>query len=1287
MGANYQSGDIIAGRYTIELKAGAGGMGTVYRCVDQQTGMPVAVKVVEHVSEEAMTRFTREQELAAQLRHPAIVRYVAHGQIVDKDGRAEQAYLAMEWLDGEDLQARLLSGNLRVREALMIAERIANALHVAHQLGIVHRDVKPSNVFLVDGNPAQAKILDFGIAQVAGSAQVTRTGSAVGTPGFMSPEQIRGERNLDGRCDLFALGCILFKALAHRNAFLGDNIVTIVSNMMQGPAPRLSTLIPKVNPELDQLVADLLTVDVGGRPKDASEVARRLGALVGSVTSETGETVRVQTWRGQEQRVQTQIVVTQSVGTVVSDATQAVPLSSVALVERLRSVCAAANAALSAREDGALLILAQGNAMPVEQATQVARLALQLRSQLQDCEIRLVTQRLDDTSRHTVADRGLVLDRIVVDDASRGLLDAAFELDVQPTGVFLVKEKRADTVRTLLGKPTSCVGRERELDTLKATFLATVDDSSASAVLVTAGPGFGKSRLRYEFMQRIDALDQPYELLLGRADSVSAGTTFGMLAGALRRSAGISEGEEGGSAQRKLLQRVSRHVPAGEAQSVAEFLGEMIGVHFDAANSVQLNAARQDAMLMSDRMLHAWENFLAAETKAGPVLLVLEDLHWGDLSTVQYVDAALRQHKDAPLMVLAMARPEVHQRFVGLWSERNLNEVRLGGLSKKAAEKLVKEVLGKDVSEAQVNLLIERADGNAFYLEELVRSVAEGKGEELPDSVLGMVQARLAAMEGDGRRILKAASVFGETAWNGGIQFLLSDVDPGTVADWLSELTTRELLSKRVNSVYPGEQEYVFRHALVRDAAYALLSEEDRRTVHKLAGEWLERVGSNDPTVLAEHFDRGAAPERALPHYLRAAEQALEGNDLKNAIQRASSALRCGAAGETLGVLKLIQTDAHRWLGEFQEAERRATDATHVLPKGSMHWLRAVTEIVTAASRQGYYERVEEWVHQASVLEVEGTARLQQIQALASAASGLLNAGRFDVAHKTLERVLQLAGDLEQLEPRTAAQVWRMRGSAARHLGDFETDLRCYKAACEAFTRAGDLRNAANAQVSYGFAYLEIAQFDASERELQQALTVAGSLGLQTVVTRAYHNLAMVRCAKADFETATQMERRAIDASHKQGDSRLEAWSHVYLSTIHFRKGDFAASMESAKACALMPDVAPAARAGGLAAWARAALAMNDIRTAVDASDKAMALLHQLKELEEFEPLIRLVYAEAKHQAGAVEEAKDEIERARKRVMERANFIHKAEWRESFLQELPDNARTLNLAKRWGAPS
>src|SRR5262249_20762656 len=156
--------------------------------------------------------------------HPSIVRYVSHG--VTDEGRQ---FLAMEWLEGEDLADRLQRGPLDPADAVTLGRRAAEALAIAHARGVVHRDVKPSNLFLVAGDVARVKVLDFGIARIPSGAQApTRTGNRVGTPRYMSPEQVRGVRGVDARADVFALGCVLFACLTGRAAFTGTDELAVL---------------------------------------------------------------------------------------------------------------------------------------------------------------------------------------------------------------------------------------------------------------------------------------------------------------------------------------------------------------------------------------------------------------------------------------------------------------------------------------------------------------------------------------------------------------------------------------------------------------------------------------------------------------------------------------------------------------------------------------------------------------------------------------------------------------------------------------------------------------------------------------------------------------------------------------------------------------------------------------------------------------------------------------------------------------------------------------------------
>ena len=202
-----RKGDLVAGRYELLEFAGQGGMGTVYRAVDRVSGGSAAIKVLHTTTDEAIARFALEARVLSELSHPGIVRYLEHGTTP----RGE-AYLAMEWLEGEDLSRRLAREPPSPSEALALIGRAAETLAVAHARGVVHRDLKPSNLFLVGRDLAHVKVLDFGVARLTREqASLTVAGEVVGTPGYMAPEQARGERSVDGRADVFALGCVLFE--------------------------------------------------------------------------------------------------------------------------------------------------------------------------------------------------------------------------------------------------------------------------------------------------------------------------------------------------------------------------------------------------------------------------------------------------------------------------------------------------------------------------------------------------------------------------------------------------------------------------------------------------------------------------------------------------------------------------------------------------------------------------------------------------------------------------------------------------------------------------------------------------------------------------------------------------------------------------------------------------------------------------------------------------------------------------------------------------------------------
>jgi serine/threonine protein kinase len=270
------SGDLIADRFELLAIAGEGGMGAVWRAHDRLENTLVALKVMLRAGGEEALRFAREASVMRQLSHPRIVRHVADGATPEG-----APWIAMEWLEGEDLTATLARGPMAAGDALAVCIAVADALGAAHAKGLVHRDLKPANVYLVDGDPLQVKLLDFGVVrrlELGGSMGRTRVGAMIGTPGYMSPEQARGDAHLDARADVFELGCVLFECLTGRAVFSGEHLMALLAKVLLEEAPRLAALVG-APAELDDLVARMLSKEAADRPADAAEVARAMRAL------------------------------------------------------------------------------------------------------------------------------------------------------------------------------------------------------------------------------------------------------------------------------------------------------------------------------------------------------------------------------------------------------------------------------------------------------------------------------------------------------------------------------------------------------------------------------------------------------------------------------------------------------------------------------------------------------------------------------------------------------------------------------------------------------------------------------------------------------------------------------------------------------------------------------------------------------------------------------------------------------------------------------------------------
>jgi serine/threonine protein kinase len=455
-------GDIIDERFRADARADEGGMGTIFKGTDLRTNAPVALKVLTLNSVADVERFQRESTLLADVSHPAIVRYIANGQLAEGE-----RYLVMEWVEGETLAARLKSSGLDIVESVAAARRMAEALGAVHARGVVHRDLKPKNVILMDGQAASAKLIDFGIARHAEEvSSLTRTGVMVGTAGYMAPEQVRGQREIDGRLDLFALGCVLYECLTGKAPFTGqDPIATRAKVLITDPTP-VFALNPDVSQELGTLVSRLLEKDPRRRPASAADVVQALDALHeqpgqrhirGATRQLTTETRFIHKPASGEQP---SLICMVLIGTTEEELGPEQMLDLQAeRRERIEPVLPESGH-LEVLDDGWSVVTLTGQGTVYDVTAQAARCALKIRQQIPDAPIAIAAQKTPDSSVDELIDRGAETavreslesifasasrhpgsGAIRLDEVTVQLLPEQFEVVRSATGFYLMRER------------------------------------------------------------------------------------------------------------------------------------------------------------------------------------------------------------------------------------------------------------------------------------------------------------------------------------------------------------------------------------------------------------------------------------------------------------------------------------------------------------------------------------------------------------------------------------------------------------------------------------------------------------------------------------------------------------------------------------------------------------------------------------------------------------------------------------------------------------------------------
>ncbi len=1265
-----RASDRLGGRFTIERQVGRGASGVVYRAFDEITGAHVALKVIagRGGDPEEEARFEREGTILAGLDHPNIVRVVAFGALDDG-----MPYLAMEWLEGEDLSARMRRAPLTMRQSLWVGRQIAAALEAAHRAGVVHRDVKPTNVFLLTGpGPLTAKLVDFGVASV-GDVRLTQRGNIVGTPAYMAPEQARGEGPVDSRCDLYALGATLFELLTGRPPHVGPTPIATLARLVTSPAPRLREFLPDVLPALDELEARLLATYPDERPSSATQVAIELDAML--VDPAIGMTLppppvepSSSLTSGAASRLVTTVVALRLGSSAEREEAlhrlrerggDAVPFGSDGVIAHFGVKQALGDEAARALEMGRELA-ATGAKIGV--ATGRARVHL----------TRPVGEVVDRASAFAREAQG---GQTLADTTTAELVRGRFAMQQRGDGVSVVGEAladRPDGAGAMGGAPF--VGREAELAQIVNAFERCVDDQTPVVVSCTGAPGIGKSRLSREVLTRLASGPTPPRLVVVRCDAFGRSQALGVAADTLRALLGLDKT----STLEQALSAVAALTPAGQAPLTSHHhLARLL-----ADAPLDAGPGARDALWL------AMTEALVGIAETSPVAIVLEDAQWADAESVTWLDHALGRSTGRRLWLLVLARPALWQEEPRLFLGRDHVRLELRPISRRAARAIARALLGERASDERLEQIANQAGGSPLFAEELARLTAAGRDAGQAPTIEAAIQASLDALEVPLRDALGRLSTFGLTGWD----TALSSLGILDAATTLRRLAAADFVVERAESRFAGAREWAFKHALVREVVYAALDGTTRRGLHGRAAAWLDDAGEDVATV-ARHYELGGLQGPAGLHWERAARRALAANALADAVSLAERALSFAEEPPVAFGRALLLDEAYCRL------DPRAADRESAVRALSENVHDEASELRAAGAAARYddargggeaiAERLDEVAGRAAALGLHD----EEARCRAALAFRLAYAGEFAAAEAAAERLLQISR--AQGAEQAPVDAWQTLAIVRQTRGELLSALEARRNAARAAAAIGLKEREAMLTINVGFALTTLGARQEARAAIEEGIAIAQSIGSPGTARQGRMVLlgwSATFGADPGLDAELAASRAEADAA---AASQWVAPDRVTLGMLFYRGAellltDDPAVLERARdllksavatyRATAMRDVLPVA----LGFWAEAERRLGDAAGAVALASQAADLLDAGAPSLLNEAPVYLALHDAHVDAGQLREAKAAIARAMGPFTRRIRGLVDTPYARSFLAQLPHNAGLIAAAEAYG---
>lgn len=1001
------------GPYEILEEIGKGGMAAVYRARQPSVDRDVAIKaILKGIAGDpgAVQRFQREAKLIARLEHPHIL------PVYDFDGGHEPPYIVMRYLDGGTLKDVMAQGLLPHGEIAHLFSQVCSALDYAHRQGIVHRDIKPSNILIDrEGNAfvSDLGIARITGGERRGKA-ITETGAIIGTPDYMSPEQAQGMDDVDHRTDIYALGVMLFEMLTGELPFSGGSGLQMLMMHIQNPVPSVLPLKPELPEALDSIVQQAMAKDRQSRYGGAVELSNALTTALGVAMAggptrrrEAAATSIIRRMQGEKGRTDAKATPSEQNKTVTvlsasaaeyavmveeSNGAEAARRAVNALWNGAERIIHEAGGKIFTRTDNELLALWGTDAAREDDAEQAVRTALALQSSLRELGVAFLDE--DQSLPLNISlHRGLALltpgEKTGIFSASGATISLANRLmqnaegtilithDVfrQVFGVFEIHEDeplkvrgRSDKLnvyrviaaksrvfRTVLrgveGIETQMVGRDAELKLLQKAFFMAVEDSETGVVTIVSEAGTGKSRLLYEFNKWAELRPEEFRIFSGRATPAMTPRPYALIRDMISTRFEVLDDDAPALALTKIEKGVTELI--GQNDEMAHFIGYLVGI--DVADSPYLKGILSDAQETGRRARQAFIRFITMLAKDEAVVLELEDIHHADDVSLDVLNELFTADDELHLLVIGCARPVLYERRPTWGSgQRFHTRIDLKPLDKRDSRDLVREILQKvpEVPKELRDLLVERAEGNPLFMEELVRMLLDDRVIlresdalwrveasrlgvlSVPSTLAGLLEARFDTLLYPEKLTLQRAAVIGRIFYDTALQ-VINDTDEThlrELPDILAKLVERQFIYKRETSAFAGSVEYIFASAMLRDTLYDRLLERQQRVYHTGAAAWLAGLERGDDylPLIAEHFEKAGDTQQAAAFLQRAGYAAAQRGIFRDAVdfyQRAWALLSADAdSARRLSLLLALGEALHRQ-GDVLEARTTLSEA------------------------------------------------------------------------------------------------------------------------------------------------------------------------------------------------------------------------------------------------------------------------------------------------------------------------------------------------------------------------